>query len=335
MLGNYSLRKKMNNKNILKLIKCHAIGDSLLLPYEFLRKDLSIKRFNRIGIKQSLIFNYGMTSDDHDHLIMTYQALKYNESVVDFSISLSRKLRFWILCLPIGIGKTTLFSIIKLWFGFSPSNSGINSSGNGPMMRIPVIASFFANDEEKRNSFIRASTVITHNSNQAISCSLGLGNFISYLYRNKALPKKGELKEILVVENNQVWIDYIDILVDSLYLPLEKFLEKINCSKGVTGYIMHSSVFSVYVLYHHKKEHIFSQIAKAGGDTDTIGAFCASCLSLINTNAVISTDNVKILFLTDNYSNINFWFFLILKNLLLIPIVLTHGIVRIAFKIFY
>lgn len=322
----------MNNQNLLNLLKSHAIGDSILLPYEFLRKDLAIKRFNRVGMKQSLIFNYGMTSDDHDHLIMTYQALKHN-NVVDFSISLSRKLRIWLLCFPIGIGKTTLFAIVKLWFGVSPNNSGIKSSGNGPMMRVPIIGTFYANDNEKRNLFIRASTVITHNSNQSISCSLGLGNFIAYLHRNKSLPKKEKLKDILIVEDNQIWIDYVDILIDSLCLPLENFLEKIKCSKGVTGYIMHSSVFSIYVLYNHKKEHIFSQIAKAGGDTDTIGAFCAACMSLIESNAIINTDNKKILLLTDGTQNTKFWLFLILKNVLLIPIVFIHGVKRIALKL--
>lgn len=322
----------MNTEQYNNLLKSHAIGDSLLLPYEFLRKDLAIKRFEKIGIKQSLFFNYGLTSDDYDHLLLTDIALKSSVDVEHFKRVLARNLKFWLLCLPIGIGMTTLKSIVKLMLGFSVNNSGVNSSGNGPLMRVPIIALNFAHDEVNRNLYIKASTCITHNSEQAIACSIGMGNFVAYLAKNGSLPDKNILIQILKVGKNEQWNKYIENLITGLELNLEEFLKLINCSKGVSGYIMHTAIFSVYVLYSNK--NIFEQIAKAGGDTDSVGALTASCQSLIDTSQIITENNSK-MFPRNFHSSEHFWFKLILKNLCLIPIVISHGLIRFFFAIRY
>lgn len=319
MHGNIFIKNYMRKIN--KLIHYNAIGDSLLLPYEFLNKKLIKKRFNYYGLKQSLIFKYGLTSDDNDHLIITAKALLETNSVEEFKKSLSNKLKLWLFSLPIGIGATTLKSIIKLLLGFK--NSGIKSEGNGPLMRVPVIALNFAHDSTLRNSYIKASTEITHKSPQSLSASIGVGNFITYLSNNGKIPKKEELNTILKSIEEPIWEKYCELLIKNIDLNLDDFIRVIECQNGVTGYIMHTAIFSIYTLYH--EQHPFEQIILAGGDTDTIGALVGSYLSLIEREQ-LSENNY---FLKINNINKNFWLKIFIKNLILIPVVLAHVIMRI------
>ena len=55
-----------------------------------------------------------------------------------FARCLARRLRWWLLGVPAGIGFATLRAILYLWLGFSPQRSGVFSAGNGPAMRSAI-----------------------------------------------------------------------------------------------------------------------------------------------------------------------------------------------------
>ena len=84
-----------------------------------------------------------------------------------FARQLARRFRWWLFGVPAGIGLATLKSIIKLWFGFSPSRSGVFSAGNGPAMRSPILG-VAIDDIERLRIFVRASTRITHTDPKAL-----------------------------------------------------------------------------------------------------------------------------------------------------------------------
>lgn len=324
------------DKQIKNLIIGHAVGDSFLLPYEFLKKPFGILRFSKYGYHQSLLCGYGMTSDDTDHLLMTAQALLKTNNVVSFQKSLAWKLQWWLLTMPPGIGLSTLKSIIKLWLGFSPKSSGIHSSGNGPLMRIPIIALYFKDNLEIRNSYISASTVITHKTADSIAAAQGIGNLIAYIAREGKLPPIEELKDFLV-NVDPIWLKYVNLYIDNYNLPLEDFLKTINCEKFVSGYIMHSALFILYTLYHsNNPQEAFELIIKASGDTDTIGAVVGSCMGLLygyenlqwGIKGIYPTMNT-----IDSVQNLiskNYWRRTIMKNFIGIPIIFCHGIWRLV-----
>ena len=116
-------QKDFKSLKELKIMKGAVIGDSLLLPYEFLKKDKAKKKYNKYGLNQSLIDGFGITSDDSDHLMMTYKSLKNTENLEDFQKYLAKNLKAWLFTLPIGIGMTTIKSILKLLIGFSPDKA--------------------------------------------------------------------------------------------------------------------------------------------------------------------------------------------------------------------
>jgi ADP-ribosyl-[dinitrogen reductase] hydrolase len=318
------------------LISGQAIGDSFLLPYEFLRKPLGVQRLEKYGYKQSLLKNFGVTSDDTDHMLMTFKALQYSE-VKDFQKSLEKSLKWWLLTFPPGIGMTTLKATLKLWIGLS---GGVKSSGNGPLMRVPIVALYYASNEAKRHEFIHSSTVITHKNPDAVAASQGIGNFIAYLAKNEKLPSKNELKAILLKMSTQdpVWSKYVDILMLHLSSPLPQFLKSLNCEKQISGYIMHTAISSIYFIYQSlSPKDVFKMIIQASGDTDTIGAVVGAYLGLLNYKGF--TDDMKnyLFKLESNNKDIagvsqdilkEFWINLIVKNLISIPIIFAHGIKR-------
>lgn len=326
--------KDLETAKKLKLLKGGIIGDSLLLPYEFLNKDKGHKRYLKYGLTQSLIEDNGMTSDDSDHLMMTYQSLVKSSNKEDFQKILARKLKVWIFTLPIGMGFTTIKAIIKLLIGFSPIKSGINSLGNGPLMRVSVISAYFSDDEFKRNEYIKASSEITHNNEQAIQITQLIGNVIAYVYTNNKKPTYEELLTLLKCSDDSLTEKYIKILIDNVDKDLYTFLKAIDSTKEVTGYIMTSSVFILYVLYNAKDyKEAFEMIIEGAGDTDTIGAVIGSMFALLDEN-MLANMRLHYILLNSNNDIIKYTYLSnLIKNLVSIPIILTHGLIRLIHKL--
>lgn len=142
-----------------------AIGDALGLPYE----NLSARRAARLlGEPDRFRFamGRGMVSDDAEHACMTAAAFANSGGDVDrFRRDLGRRLRWWLLTIPCGIGLATLKSIGKLWLGASPARSGVWSAGNGPAMRAAILGRLCAPDE--LFAFVEASSQITHRDPRA------------------------------------------------------------------------------------------------------------------------------------------------------------------------
>lgn len=322
------------DSSIKDLILGTMLGDSLLLPYENLNKKLAIKRFNKYGYKQSLFLSKGITSDDTDHMFITLQVLLKTNSEKEFKKYLSKKLKLWLLTCPLGIGLTTLKAILKMYLGFS--NSGIYSSGNGPLMRVPIIALYYKHDCEKRENFIEVSTILTHKNEDTVLASKAIGNFVAYLANNQQLPNQESLQEILNFKTqNKNWHQYATLLVENINLPQEEFLKKINCEKLVSGYIMHTSIFSIYLMHHsYNMKDSFEKIIQASGDTDTIGALIGTYWSLLNSkeiddsllNIIPAIDTNQSI---EKIANQYFWSKLIIKNLISLPILSIHALLRI------
>ena len=119
-----------------------AVGDSLGLP----REGLSGRRAARLyggPLRQRLVLGHGMLSDDTEHACMTAQALlTAGDDPVRFARALAWKLRWWLLALPASVGWGTLRAIARSWLGFSPGRSGVQSAGNGAVMRAPIIGAW-------------------------------------------------------------------------------------------------------------------------------------------------------------------------------------------------
>ena len=99
-----------------------ALGDAIGLPREGLTLARAARRFGAVR-GHALLLGRGMVSDDTEHACMTAQALLTasarppDHAARVFAGALARRLRFWLLGLPAGVGLATGRAILKLWLG--------------------------------------------------------------------------------------------------------------------------------------------------------------------------------------------------------------------------
>lgn len=142
-----------------------AVGDALGLPYE----GLSRRRVAALGkIRHRFLMGRGMFSDDTEHTLMLAAALIENrDDASAFQRALGRKLRWWLLGLPAGVGLSTARAILRLWLGFPATRSGVRSAGNGAAMRSAILGVIWRDLDLKRRVYTLAACRVTHTDARA------------------------------------------------------------------------------------------------------------------------------------------------------------------------
>ena len=156
----------MKESQIIGCIWGTAIGDAIGLPYEGLSRRRGVKLLGA-PTRHRLFIGKGMVSDDTEHTCLVVQALiASGGNDAEFQRQLAWRLRWWLLGLPAGVGLATLKSIVRLWCGISPDNSGVFSAGNGPAMRSAILGAAIE-DLEQLKKRVRISSRMTHTDPKA------------------------------------------------------------------------------------------------------------------------------------------------------------------------
>jgi ADP-ribosyl-[dinitrogen reductase] hydrolase len=258
-----------------------AVGDALGLPYE----NLSRRRLRRMTGDQPLghrfIFGRGMVSDDTEHTCMVGQALLVSPSDPDrFARSLAWALRFWLLCLPAGIGRATLRSTIKLWLGFPPGRSGVWSAGNGPAMRAALLGICLGQDPDKLRAFVRAATRITHTDPRAergaLLVALAAWHGASCGPQGMAPLSALESLRSRLDDSDDELLEMLEKMGAHLKrdAPAEALADALGLRSGISGYIYHTVPLAVYCWLRSTGDfrRAVEEVVALGGDVDTTGA---------------------------------------------------------------
>ncbi|MBN1127187.1 MAG: ADP-ribosylglycohydrolase family protein [Sedimentisphaerales bacterium] len=256
-----------------------ATGDALGLPREGLSRERALRMFGSAPLSHRFLLDHGMVSDDTEHVCMTAQALLASGmNPVRFGQSLSRRLRFWLLGLPAGIGWATLRSIIRLWLCKNWETSGVFSAGNGPAMRSPVLGACLGEDIKKLAQFVSISTRITHTdpraeegamiialaAHYAISHELDDFDAISFLTSLKESITQTKLLEVLQAVETA--------LHDNC--SAHELACRLSLKDGVSGYIVHTVPVCLFCWLQNPGNFrkAVEEVILLGGDTDTTGA---------------------------------------------------------------
>ncbi|MGJ8638009.1 MAG: ADP-ribosylglycohydrolase family protein [Opitutaceae bacterium] len=254
-----------------------AVGDSVGLPAE----GMSREKIERLGWsdhwEHRFLFGKGMLSDDTEHSLMVAEALaKHPDDVVAFQRALAGKFRWWLLALPAGIGMATARSIIKLWCGFSPMNSGVFSAGNGPAMRSALIGAYFADQPEKMEVYVRASTELTHTDPKALVGALAVAYCAAW---PDDLDRCWEALADLSQYESDEWPIIVGELKNALVAgkSVSDYAVQLGQASGISGYIYHTVPLVLFAWFKwHADEDGFEKgmidVLNCGGDVDTIGA---------------------------------------------------------------
>jgi ADP-ribosyl-[dinitrogen reductase] hydrolase len=220
-------------------------------------------------------------SDDTDHTVFVGQSLARNPGDPDrFARCLSWKLRFWLLCLPAGIGLATLKSILRLWCGIPPARSGVFSAGNGAAMRSAIIGVVHAENPDLRFRFVLASSRLTHSDPKAAYGARAIADLAAYAAIHGERPTILKLEQLLQdAGKGDEWQEAVRRTV----LACEsRNIEDANTSSGsksgVSGYILHTLPVAVAAWYIHfgDFQKTIESVAILGGDTDTVAAITGS-----------------------------------------------------------
>ncbi|MFC1552293.1 ADP-ribosylglycohydrolase family protein [Candidatus Latescibacterota bacterium] len=260
-----------------------AVGDAFGLPMEGLSRSRQLKIYRKLD-GYNFLLGRGMISDDTEHACMVARALIESKGDGNLFINnLAGQMRWWLAKLPAGTGLATLKSLLKLWIGYSPQNSGVFSAGNGPAMRSATIGVCYGGDRDKCSELVRLSTRITHTDPKA-----EYGSYAVALAAYKASTKKSDP------------IEYINELADDLRPEAKELLElaeraaksaqsgystrdfaqDLGLGEGVGGYIYHTVPVALHAWFRYPDnfEEGLIEAVRCGGDTDTVGAIVGAII---------------------------------------------------------
>lgn len=209
---------------------------------------------------------------------MVAQALIASGSDADLFVrQLARRLRFWLLGLPAGIGLATLRSIIRLWLGFSPQRSGVFSAGNGPAMRAAIIGAA-VDDPQAMLDLVLASTRLTHADPKANYGGIAIALAARMARRNdQSLGQEFlfQLRGLLGGEGEE----FISLMADSVAaasngLSTTAFADSMGLSQGISGYMYHTIPIVIHAWLTHSRDFraAVMSVIECGGDADTTAA---------------------------------------------------------------
>jgi ADP-ribosylglycohydrolase len=338
-----------------RLLLGTAVGDALGLPAENLSAE-RIRRRWRGKWRMRFIFGRGMVSDDTEHTMMVARALLTDANDAKaFQRSLAWKLRWWFAGLPAGVGLATAKACIKLWAGFPPGKSAINSAGSGPAMRSAIIGARFASDARPRREFVLASSRLTHRGWQAETAAAAVAESVALTMTNPGQPDAEKVISVLRQLSPEIeWQNMVVTMEHSLNAreAVSAFAARLGLKQAVSGYALHVVPVALYAWLRHPGDFRNALVSalECGGDTDTVGAIVGALAGTSNGKAGIPEEWLQTVWewpcslpvmeqvaavLADQQqsrqSNARvryFWPGFLPRNLLFLAIVLAHGFRR-------
>lgn len=335
-----------------------ATGDSLGLPAEGISRARARKLFKGRW-HQGFVLGRGMISDDTEHTFFVVQSLLAHSTDVDlFAKRLGWCFRWWFASLPAGVGLATARASIKLWLGVGAHKSGVNSAGNGASMRVAPIGAFFYADPEKMNTFVRASTHITHTDPRALIGARAIAVTAAWIVRDNlsVRPPAGAFCNLLkdVALERVDWTSIVETMESSFATnaTVDDFAESLGMQNGVSGFVYHTVPIALYAWHRHFGDYAagMTAVLNCGGDTDTTGAIAGALAGLTVGESGIPPDwlngivewprSIKLMrCAADRLAELKesgkttgivryFWPGIVIRNAIFLLIVLVHGLRR-------
>ena len=227
-------------------------------------------------------------------------------------------------------------------------------------MRSAPIGAFFAFAPDLLDSYLKASTKITHTDPRALIGAKAVAYLTALSIREDSTerPSLEKFSKVLQSANNQDedWDNMVGFISAAYrqHQSVDQFAESLGLFRGITGYVYHTVPVAVYAWYKHfgDFEQTVSAVLNCGGDTDTTGAIAGALAGAVVGEMGIPGDWLKGIFdwprgpkqlrkiadllaeksqqLTATSPVRYFWPGLVLRNAFFLSVVLLHGFRRLA-----
>ncbi len=140
-----------------------AVGDALGYAREGLSRRVALKMFGRPPLRYRLVPGIGLVSDDTQLMLLAAQAMLNSRSEGRFfRRAFQWRLSWYLLSLPVGIGRATLLASAKSWLYRFGLPSGVHSLGNGAAPRAMFCALAIHGTGHRRRRWVEDATALTH-----------------------------------------------------------------------------------------------------------------------------------------------------------------------------
>ncbi len=266
------------HKQIVGCLLGGAVGDAIGLPYEGLARETIAARVGAGPLRHALVCGRGMMSDDTEHACMTAQALLAGGGDPQrFMRSLAWRLRGWLLGLPASVGWGTLRALIRLWLGWSPARSGVNSAGNGPAMRAAILGACLGADEARMVAHVERATRMTHRDPRALAGALAVARAAAQIVHHGGAAAAGDVLAAVLRATTDPELHAALVLARAHHERGDSprvFAAALGQGSGVSGYIHHTVPVALYCWLSTPNDlrATVEHAVRLGGDTDTVAA---------------------------------------------------------------
>ena len=255
-----------------------AVGDAVGLACEGLPRRRQARVFPRLDGPR-LLGHLGMVSDDTEHTCLVAQALiESGGEPEEFARVLARRLRFWLLGMPAGVGWATLRATLKLCVGVPPSQSGVHSAGNGPAMRSALLGVYCGEDPERLRPLVRVSARLTHTDPRAEVGALAVAIAAHLSSEAPADLPNVYLRtmESFLGGEDAGFLDLARRAVASVEAgeTTQTFAAALGAGERVSGYVYQTVPVALHAWLRFPRDYrqAVLTVVYCGGDTDTTGA---------------------------------------------------------------
>ncbi len=266
------------------LLGC-AVGDALGLPWEGTSAPRLALRLAPGPLEHAMIplTARGVVSDDTEHSLVVAQSLL--EAGADpgaFGRALARRLRWWFVTLPPGLGLGTGRAMVRLLAGLGPERSGVWTAGNGPAMRAAVLG-VCVDDLGELDALVAVCSRITHTDPRAEEGARVVARLAHDLSRRSRDPAQRLRWALGCVEGEELR-GHLQRVIAALEPPgggpaepLAAIAAALDQADGISGYVNHTVPIAIAAaLLHADGREAIEQAVRLGGDTDTVAAIAGA-----------------------------------------------------------
>ncbi|MGB1013900.1 MAG: ADP-ribosylglycohydrolase family protein [Nannocystaceae bacterium] len=319
-----------------------ALGDALGLPAEGLDGPTIARRFRRLD-RFALVGKTGYVSDDTEQSALVAEAIvTAPDDIPRCLASFRRALLGWFLRLPFGVGLSTLRACLRIAFG--RSRSGIYSAGNGAAMRAAIVGAAIEDPQQRRELGARLARV-THTDPRAVDGALYVAELAAAcVAADPSVPRISLVRAAQEVTSDPQVREAIEAAISMAQCIRED--GEAASELGTTGFVIHTVGLSTFLFLRHGDIPLAAIQAtiRVGGDTDSnaaiVGAWTGGLhgvkalphelLAQIQDGPFGPTHLRGLANALQNgtapprWSWVQAW----LRNLMLFPVVLAHGVRR-------